>query len=269
MASSTLSIDTHSSDSDKGKSRARSSVDFTISPPPSPPPIHSLYTESSYDRPHYYQSQRYGYPSSSYGTAGPSSLPRPPPLLRPRPEDLPPPPSDDDDKKNRTLRARLSGYARTILVYGLKQLLKKNNLIMLINVLHQAWRARFFVAASLRNARQFLATYPFRDEYEYWRDTAVQLVKVAFLMIKKEQRDMLIQIARQKGAKQNVQVALSLLAILQAQIAILAVQLVRASRFTLRQGVRAFNHFSAWDSIAFAISSIALTRSLQNPIHWM
>ncbi|ORX59585.1 hypothetical protein DM01DRAFT_1333053 [Hesseltinella vesiculosa] len=255
----TLSVDTQAS-------TKRSSIDLSRSPPPSPPPVHQLYTDS-YERQPYYHSQRYGYPSSYHPDHHrPATTHQP--LLRPKASDMPPVP-EDSGKGKRTMGQRLSGYARTLVVYGLKQLLKKNNLALVVNLLHQAWRARFFVTSTVAQARQFLVTYPFRDELEYWRDTVVQLVKVALLMIKKEQRDLLVQMARKKSIKQNLHMLLSVLAILQTQAAVLLTNLYSASRFTAQQSVRAIKHLGAWDSLAFAISSLALTRTLQNPSNWM
>jgi hypothetical protein len=164
---------------------------------------------------------------------------------------------------------------RSLTIYLLKQLLKKNNLALVINLIHQAWRARFFVTRTIRMARETLTTFPTTEEYAYYREGMAQAGRLILILAKKEQRQMLIQAAKSQHHHLGVKQRLGALDLRQmVELAHMYMTLILArvmdfSRFGLYTVIRAIRHLGAWDSLAMAITSVALTRSLQNPSHWM
>ncbi|KAI8329316.1 hypothetical protein BC941DRAFT_443224 [Chlamydoabsidia padenii] len=226
-----------------------------ISPPPSPPPIHSLYTDGSIYR------RTYTLPTSLPTRNNKANVKQSqwyrkrPPLLVPKPSDLPAPSTTDKDTLTR--RQKIYGYMQSTAIYLMKQLLRKNNLALVINLLHQAWRARFFVARAIRTTHHTLTTFPANDVY---RDMVRRMMAEQWL----------VQLSYQQVKQQASSLDLRQIMVLAHTYRILLwAHIMTISQHGLKTVVRAIRHFSAWDSVMMAITSVALTRSLQNPSHWM
>ncbi|CAO3596010.1 unnamed protein product [Absidia cylindrospora] len=228
--------------------------DYT-SPPPSPPPIHALYTDGSIYRGTYSSPLASHLPTRN-NKAG-HGYEKPSPFLVPKPV---PADKDDDDmnnssnsgKKRSTQRQQMYGYMRKLTIYLMKQLVKKNNLALAINLVHQGWRARFFVARTIQHTQQTLTTYPFHRDYVYYRNAAMQAGKLVLLLAKKEQLS-----------------TVDIRTVMGLYMTVIFTRMTAIARLGFKTGMGALKHLGAWDSLMMAFTSVALTRSLQNPSHWM
>ncbi|ORZ09805.1 hypothetical protein BCR42DRAFT_423100 [Absidia repens] len=235
--------------------------DYT-SPPPSPPPIHTLYTDGSIYR-GTYSSPLAAHLHTRNNKAGPG-YEKPPPFLVPKPA-----PSDQNDdnnnnsssssKKRSPRQQQMYGYMRKLTIYLMKQLVKKNNLALVINLVHQGWRARFFVARTIQHTQQALTTYPFHRDYVYYRNAAMQAGKLLLLLAKKEQR----LLVNEQLSTVDIRTVMGL------YMTVIFTRMTAIARLGFKTGMGALKHLGAWDSLMMAFTSVALTRSLQNPSHWM
>ncbi|CAO3598840.1 unnamed protein product [Absidia cylindrospora] len=164
---------------------------------------------------------------------------------------------------------RFYGYMQQLAVYVLRQLLKWNNLVLVINCIHHGWRNRFFLARSIRLTYRTLGNYPYYDEYSYYRDTVVQLGKVVVLMGKKDQRDILVDMAQRQNKRLASMTLGALFGWIQLYMVVIWRRLMNMSGWGLKTGFRVLKIFSAWDSLALAFVSVAITRSFQRPTQSM
>ncbi|KAI8096786.1 uncharacterized protein BX664DRAFT_324827 [Halteromyces radiatus] len=239
------------------------SLDQGISPPPSPPPIHSLYTEG-----HVYPSLSGSILSTrnnKTSSINQTKLDRNQFLLQPK-QSMPTKKDDPSHQEPITRRQKFYGYMRQLMIYLLKQLMKKNNLALVINGIHQVWRARFFMVHTVRTTYHVLTSYPYHQAYrEAWMIWA-QIVNLVFFIAKKEQLSV-HTLASFRNLEDDIK-SLSWINIMMVARMYLS-HLQGLLRLGIRTGVRALRHISAWESVVLAITSVALTRSLQNPSHWM
>ncbi|ORZ18503.1 hypothetical protein BCR42DRAFT_410963 [Absidia repens] len=252
-----------------GTIQQRNLEDVNTSPPHSPPPVQILYTDGPIDRGPIIQPIA-ALPTrrnkANLGKTG--SIRKRQPLLLPKPIDLPPSACYSGAEKKDSSNMSRTKIQRWV-VYVLGQLLKRNNLVLLINCIHHGWRSRFFLARSIQLTYRTLGNYPYYDEYRYYRDTVVQLGKVVVLMAKKDQRDILVDMAQRQNKRRAWLTLRVLVGWIQVYMVVTWSRLMNMSGWGLKAGFRVLKFFSAWDSLALAFVSVAITRSFQRPTQSM
>ncbi|CAO3617558.1 unnamed protein product [Cunninghamella blakesleeana] len=235
------------------------------SPPPSPPPIHKLYTEiSTYNYSNYYHhiNTPINHPPNPHHNKSP--------LLVPKASDLPPSLPDDHDKK----QGRIYKYSKKAFIYLLKQLVKKNNLTLLINLIHQLWRGRFFILRNLQYFKHFITTYPFMEEWKLFKTSLLKISKILFIILKNEQHHILKQMTMNSTTTTNATTASTVatyyqpsLSELKLLVSLFYLRFTELYKLCFKYTFKVIKHFSAWDSLIFFISSIALTNSITNSLN--
>ncbi|CAO3615780.1 unnamed protein product [Cunninghamella echinulata] len=136
--------------------------------------------------------------------------------------------------------------------------------------MHQVWRARFFIIKNLQYFKHFVTTYPWMAEGKLLTASLLKLIRLLFILIKKEQHQILKQIVDHNTNDINAMNQLQYqpsLSDLKLLLSLLQLRFTELYKLCFKYTIKMIKHFGSWDSIIFFISSLALTNSITNSLN--